>query len=229
MTGPGPHGALSVDPAGRPVGWHYREARLRLDEVLRPLSRAQWETPVPACPGWRVRDVLAHLLGNIEDAGRGRLAGPPSPELTAEQTARHADDEPVDLLDRWAAASPRFEAAIAERWPAAIDIVSHEHDVRSALGRPGARDHESVVTMAIRLADGIASTAPIAVHFDGAPTDDGGDRGGLALRTSPFELFRLRLGRRSRQQVCELDWSANPDGVVDDLFIFGPASEPIVE
>jgi Mycothiol maleylpyruvate isomerase N-terminal domain len=33
------------------------------------------ETPVPACPEWRVRDVIAHLVGLCEDWVDHRLDG----------------------------------------------------------------------------------------------------------------------------------------------------------
>ena len=41
--------------------------RAALLEVLRDLSPAEWELPT-ACPGWSVKDVAAHLLG--DDFGR---------------------------------------------------------------------------------------------------------------------------------------------------------------
>jgi hypothetical protein len=50
------------------------------------------------------------------------------------------------------------------------------------------------------------------------------------LRTTPFEVFRFRLGRRTRQQVADLDWTPVPDdALLDSLFIFGPAAAPLVE
>jgi hypothetical protein len=51
----------------------------------------------------------------------------------------------------------------------------------------------------------------------------------LVLRTSAFEAFRLRLGRRSRSQVLALDWSDDPGDLVDRLFVFGPAEVDLVE
>jgi uncharacterized protein (TIGR03083 family) len=225
---------MAIDRTARSVGWHYREARLRIDSLLRPLADDLWERPTFACPGWRVRDVLAHLVGNTEDAAAGRLNGIPTEELTAAQVSRHRDDHPLDLLDQWAAAGPLIEEAISgpPRWPAAVDVLTHEHDIRSALGDRGARENESVSTVAAMLAVGLDSPVPLSIQLDGhqiddSPTDDSGAR--LTLRTTAFEFFRLRLGRRSLRQVRELDWSGDPEPVVEDLFIFGPASESIVE
>ena len=47
-----------------------------------------------------------------------------------------------------------------------------------------------------------------------------------------FELFRSRLGRRSRHQVRAYDWSGadnDIEAVVDVWFAFGPSLVPIVE
>ena len=47
-----------------------------------------------------------------------------------------------------------------------------------------------------------------------------------------FELFRSRLGRRSREQVRSCDWTGSDDdidAVLDSWFIFGPSLLPIDE
>jgi hypothetical protein len=177
---------------------------------------------------------LAHLVGNTEDAAAGRLTGIPAEELTAAQVRRHRHDHPLDLLDQWVGAGPLIEEAISRppRWPAAIDVLTHEHDIRAAIGDVHGRHHESVSTVAGMLAVGIDAPVPLTIQLDGFPIDDppiDDSTEALTLRTTPFEFFRLRLGRRSCRQVCDLDWSGDPEPVVDHLFIFGPSSEPIVE
>lgn len=47
-----------------------------------------------------------------------------------------------------------------------------------------------------------------------------------------FEMFRSRLGRRSRQQVRDAEWEgtdADIDAVLDHWFSFGPSPSPIEE
>jgi len=51
----------------------------------------------------------------------------------------------------------------------------------------------------------------------------------LGLRTTRFEAFRWRMGRRSRDQLAALDWSGDPAPVLDHLVVFGPARTDIVE
>jgi len=51
----------------------------------------------------------------------------------------------------------------------------------------------------------------------------------LGLRTTRFEAFRWRMGRRSRDQLAALDWSGDPAPVLDHLVVFGPARTDIIE
>lgn len=217
------------------VGWHYERARRRIDDLVRPLRPEQCDTAVPACPGWRVRDVLAHLVGGPEDAAAGRLDGIPTDEQTAAQVDRHRAETAIELLDTWRDMSPFVADAItkANIWPPAFDAVTHEHDLRGALGVPGARDDESVELFARMSASVVA--APVPLIFDvgteripaGATSLD--DENALTLRTTPFELFRLRLGRRSRRQVEAMAWSGDPAPVLPHLFVFGPSPLDIIE
>jgi len=57
----------------------------------------------------------------------------------------------------------------------------------------------------------------------------GRDEPVLGLRTTRFEAFRWRMGRRSRDQLAALDWSGDPAPVLDHLVVFGPARTDIIE
>lgn len=211
------------------LGDHYLQAQARIDALVRDLDAAAWDTPVPACPGWRARDVIAHLYGIVEDGAAGRLRGIPGPELTAEQVERHRDTPVADLLGSWAEAAPLMAAALeqSQRWPGVMDVVTHEHDLRTALGRPGARDHESIAVLAGLLADGLVAARPeVGLVVDGRTVGTGG----TVLTTSSFEVFRSRLGRRTRAEVVAGDWSSPPpDELLDAWFVFGPTPTSIGE
>jgi uncharacterized protein (TIGR03083 family) len=218
------------------IAVHYAEARARLTAVVGELSLQQWDTPVPACPGWSVHDVLSHLVGTIEDAEAGRLTGPPDEEQTAEQVARHHDDDPQALLANWDELAPGFELNVAALgvWPAMFDVLSHEHDVRGALGRPGARDVDGVRLAADLLLRWCRTPVAVEVELDGDRTvivraEDGSSACSLGLQASSFEVLRFRLGRRSRDQVAAMEWTDDPTPVLDSLFTFGPAAHDLVE
>jgi uncharacterized protein (TIGR03083 family) len=214
------------------LGFHYAQARQRVSELALSLSGPEVATPVAACPGWTVHDVVAHLVGLVGDAVEGRLKGIPTEEQTKEQVARHRDVSMGDMLDAWAVFAPPFEDVVrtSEIWPAVMDCVSHEHDIRAALNRPGNRDIDFVRLGAERLARSIDVGARVAISFtDGTTIESGtGDRT-YRLHTTPFELMRLRLGRRTRDEVLALDWSSDATPIVDELFVFGPTPVSIGE
>ena len=214
------------------VGEHYRRVRLRLTDLLRGIGDDDWSVPVPACPGWTVHDVLSHVVGIVEDVNAGLITGPPDESQTAAQVERHRHDGPADMLDRWTDLGEPFEQLVTavQAWPAALDVLSHEHDIRAALDRPGARDDELVLTAARQMIELIDVDGTLTVDL-GVQTVCSARKPGpdYRLRATPFEVFRFRLGRRSRDQVAGLDWSCDPEGVLDDLFVFGPASEPLSE
>ncbi len=222
---------MRTPPVGT-VGDRYRSSRLRTTDLLSVLGTDEWATPVPTCPGWSVHDVLSHLVGVAEDALSGRITGPPPPEVTAEEVARHAGDDPVELLAAWGELAPSLEAALSQfrLWPGFFDALAHEHDVRGALGTPGARDHDDVDLAAELLVRDLALPVALELDLGGRVVEPAGcDGPPLRVATSSYEVFRFRLGRRSRAQVAALDWSGDPGPVLDRLFIFGPAEVDVAE
>lgn len=210
--------------------------RQRIMSLVSGLADAELAAPVPACPGWSVRDVLAHLAATAEDVQAGRLTGVPTDEQTAAQVARFAGRDLAGILAAWEAAAPAFEQAIAgfRVWPGVIDLASHEHDIRGAVGRPGARDSDAVWHGAGRLLGWLRSPVPLRVvvedaEFLAGPADGTGAAPALQLTTSRFEALRWRMGRRSRAQLAALEWSGDPAAVLDHLMVFGPAAADVVE
>lgn len=210
----------------------YRETRERVLSLVSEFDTTALGALVPACPAWSVQDVVAHLTATAQDAVAGRLSGPPTEEETAAQVARFAGCDIAHILAAWTEAAPRFETAIGTFGilPALIDITSHEHDIRGAVGRPGARDSEAVRYCAERLLSGLRSPAPLRVVVEDAEFRVGPDDGAeLILTTSRFEALRWRMGRRSRAQLAALDWSSDPTQVLDHLVVFGPATSDVIE
>jgi|SRR5215469_3230179 len=209
----------------------YRDTRERLTDFVAGLDSVQLSAQVPACPGWAVRDVLAHLTAIPEDALAGRLAGVPDEEFTADQVARFADVSVPEMLTRWSAAAPRFEEVVQgfQIWPAVIDVASHEQDIRGAVGRPGARDCAAIRGTTAWLMSWLEAPVPFRILTEHGEYLVGGDHPTLTLSTSEYELFRWRMGRRSRAQLAAMDWSDDPSGVLDQLAVFGPAASDVVE
>jgi hypothetical protein len=204
-------------------------------EFARTLEPDDWITPVPCTPAWTVRDVLSHVSGIPDDALAGRMAGAPGEAWTAAQVERNRDAGVEQLLSRWSQQASAFAEVIEQmgegRPP--IDCHSHEHDIRHALGRPGARSNAIIDTASFASVD-----APVRVvieFVDGSivTTGDATSASTVTLRgATRFELFRSRLGRRSRQQVRDAAWAgadADIEAVLDRWFSFGPSPSPIDE
>lgn len=215
------------------LGEEYRRGRERLAALLADGPEDRWDRPVRACPGWTVRGVVSHLLGTVEDALAGRITGPPGEELTAEQVARHAAAAGPDLLARWAELAPPFEEVVTagEIWPAVLDVVSHEHDVRLALGRPGGRDDAVVLAGATALVTRLEAPWRLEATLTEGGTVRSAPAAGpvYRLRTSAFEVLRLRLGRRSPAEVRALAWDPISPPDLTPLFVFGPRTTPLRE
>jgi uncharacterized protein (TIGR03083 family) len=134
------------------LGICYEQTRQRIVDVIRAATstdEAAASRPVPACPGWRVRDVLAHLSGNCTDVAAGNIADAGTDAWTAAQVDARRDLPLDELVAESNEAGPML-AAIVDDFPGrygeqmVADITVHEHDIRGALGMPGARDSRSL-------------------------------------------------------------------------------------
>lgn len=223
---------MAIDTAGPDLGWLYRDTRERLTALVSGLDEAALACPVPACPGWLVRDVMAHVTAVAEEAVAGLLTGPPSPEETAGQVARLAGTSVPELLGGWDRTGPAFEKIVTagQVWPAVADAASHEQDIRGALGLAGARDCQAIWHCAGHLLARLDPPVRLRVRVEDGEFVAGPETGPeLQLVTSRFDAFRWRMGRRSRSQLAALGWSGDPSAVLDHLVVFGPSPADIVE
>jgi hypothetical protein len=189
-----------------------------------------------------VTDVLAHLFGIQMDILEGNLAGAGSREWTGEQIRRFAPLGLGELVHRWNETSPQIEV-MGAAFPAqamaqlVFDAATHEHDIRGALGRAGAREADSVVVALTFVEHGLDGMVD-EQHLPGIELDSpafattiGTCPPGLRLSSSTFELFRVFGGRRSDSQIGALPWEGDPDPY---LKFFGdapvqPPARPLIE
>lgn len=213
------------------IARHYQDTKERIIALMTGPDDAAWRTAVAACPGWSIRDVVAHLAAVADDWASGRLEGAPTDEGTAAQIARFGGHGVAEVLAAWADAAARLdhmaEAALA---PPLGDIICHEHDIRGAAGQPGARDSAAVWWASDRLLADLRTPLPLHVTVEDAQHRSGPDVGTeIRLRTTRFEALRWRTGRRSRAQLAAMDWSGDPAPVLDHLYMFGPADADLIE
>lgn len=223
---------MSDKPTGEDIARHYRSAHERLAGFARGLSAEQADTAVPGTPGWSVHDVLAHLAAIPTDGLAGRISGIPTDDQTATQVAERKDRDIAELLDEWAPNVPAMcEGAVAGLVPPnlAVDALTHEQDIRGALGVTPALSDEELRFCTTRYAFGCgrglkeAGIPPLAIS---ATDTDFAFTAGVgepvaSVRASEFELFRALSGRRSRRQVAAYEWDGESSTYLDRFNIFG--------
>ena len=197
----------------------YRGVRSRVTELVRDLDDASLERTSPATPLWTVHDVLAHLVGDVTDVVDGNLEGVASDAWTQAQVDRRRGVAVADLLEEWERGAPVVESVLDGIDPLMqtmflTDAVTHEHDIRHAIDRPGARDSDAIafsygrVVIGLGIARGDAGALRV-VHDDGEDLLGGGPVT-ATVRTTRFEVVRAAVGRRSTEEISGWDWEGEP-------------------
>lgn len=209
----------------------YADTRQRVVALVRDLDDERAARPTPACPGWTVRDVVAHVAGVAADVAADRLDGAPGPEWTARHVTERAGRSTAELLVEWEEHGPAVEAFVAAKTgivPFVMDVVTHEQDIRAALGEPAALGSVGfdyglqgfVLALDYRLKkQGLPALCLRA--GDEEWTVGEGDPG-ATVTTTPLELFRALSGRRSAAQVRAYQWDGDPEPYLPVLSPFGP-------
>jgi len=194
----------------------YVAVRERVVDLARALPEEAGDTPVPHCPAWTVRELLAHLVGVPEDILAGRMEGVTTEAWTAAQVERHRGESLGHLADSFAAGAAAFDGVLPHipspvNSQLVMDATTHEHDLRHAVGRPDARDAPSVTVALGWLLDRAERTSPgLAGEL-------------LASGATAFDLLRALTGRRSPDQITALGLDA---GRVTALLAGSPLRPP---
>ena len=134
--------------------------------------------------------------------------------------------------------SPEVEANAALLGPAVgqwlLDACTHEHDIRQALGQPGAHESAAVALgyewgtdRLVGTLDG-AGAPGLALRTEAGTKDLGGEPH-TGVQTSRFEIVRAMTGRRSRAQVEAYGWDGPPRPEHLVLAIFTLRADDFVE
>lgn len=85
-----------------------RTERELFNAYLEQLPEGAWDKE-SLCEGWRIRDVVSHVIGNAHDIATGNVADAGSVEYNQRQIDERASKTPKELLDEWKTAGPAFE------------------------------------------------------------------------------------------------------------------------
>jgi len=203
------------------VGAVYAAGRERVIGLVDGLPADRVTMFVPACPEWRVRDVLAHVSGTCVDILAGRLDGAGTDPWTETQVAARRDRDFGEILAEWNEVAPQVEAVAKDFGTAGkqwvFDFATHEQDLRGALATPGARDSDAwwielgFITPAFHGAVADLGLAPVRIVTADRDWTPAGVDPVETLIVDAFELGRALTGRRSPDQVRAFGWSTDPE------------------
>ncbi|MGW4434243.1 maleylpyruvate isomerase family mycothiol-dependent enzyme [Streptomyces sp. NPDC004596] len=180
-------------------------------DVLIPLLRARADAdfalPTLACPGWTVRDVLAHcsaaLIRVVESRFEKGVFSPESNDRDIAERARWTNARVLDELERgMTEAGPSIAKA-----GGALDMVAlgewvHAGDVREVLGEPGAYAGPGLPDALALLAQVTRAKEHLSLHADLDDMDEPLRLGAVAADAPPARyigdaptLVRLYSGR----------------------------------
>lgn len=213
----------------------YRESQ---DAILHLINEENATTQVPACPEWNLRELLAHLTGALIDLSTDNVEDGPTPAWTATHLERYRDASVDDLAAIWCMAADSNEAkALYEKLGVSLlpDIVTHEYDVRGALGNTGHRDAEGLMAIYPIVSAWLDGSfrqkglQSITLGTELAPVIVGDGMPQASLSTNVFDLSRVLTGRRSSAQVRAMEWSVDPSPWIEHLFLMGPRESDLTE
>ncbi|MGW1586870.1 maleylpyruvate isomerase family mycothiol-dependent enzyme [Streptomyces sp. NPDC002386] len=180
-------------------------------EVLIPLLRARadadFASPAAACPGWTVRDVLAHCSAALTRVVQGRFEegvfSPASNDRDIAERAGWTNARIVDELERgMAEAGPVIAKAGGVLDVIALGEWVHAGDVREALGEPGAYAGGALPDALALLAHVTREKEHLSLHADLDDLDEPLRLGAVAGDAPPARyigdaptLVRLYSGR----------------------------------
>lgn len=175
--------------------------------LLRSRPDADFALPTAGCPGWTVRDVLAHCSSALMRVVESRFEkGVFSPECNDRDIAERADWTNARVVDELEHGMTEAGPAIAKAG-GILDIVAvgewvHGGDVRDVLGEPGAYEGPGLPHALTLLARITREQGRLPLHADLDDVDEPLTLGAVSGERTPARfigdaatLVRLYAGR----------------------------------
>lgn len=222
----------------------YRQARERIVGLVRAASAEQRARVVPACPEWTVQDTVAHLAAVATEVVHGRLTAVPGDEHTAAQIEQRRAQPLAAILAEWEDAAaqlagwtstggPVAEAVATRRMPHPMvhDVLTHEADIRGALGagRPPTAAWSTSLALMLRHPERLGRYGTLTVRAGAHRFTAGSGEPSTTLDVDPYEFWRAQVGRRSHAQMAAWSWSGQPAPYLQAIPVFGPTETDLTE
>lgn len=222
------------------AGAIYHDTRVRISELVRGLTADQLALRVPACPGWTVQQLLAHLVGVAADIVDGNLEEVASEPWTSAQVEARAGRTAGDLLTEWDAVGGIVERMVdglpsRSRARLLTDLATHEQDLRSALGEARDRDSAGARTAresyywALQYRIRRAGLPALRLHSEEDDRVLGEGEPAAAVTAPAFDLERATAGRRSLRQIRAFTWEGDAESYIPLFPNFDAPHEDVVE
>jgi uncharacterized protein (TIGR03083 family) len=187
----------------------YEATRDRMLAVALDASDGELTARVPSCPEWTAHDLVAHCAGIPTALTTG--AGPTGDiQAWLDGIVESRREVPVaDLAAQWRDCGEAVRPIVeGSGGMLVVDVLTHEHDLRGALGRPGDRDTPELGAglqlFADLLAPNVAAAGlpPFTVECpDGASARSGEGEPGWTLLVDPWNATRILGSRRTAAEV----------------------------
>jgi len=214
----------------------YLDSARRVADLVTPLDAAALQTLTPACPEWTVHDVLAHLAGGAASFGTPDFAGVGTDPWTKAHVESRRDASVADLVAERQASLPKLEQVPSDNlraWlPIVHDALTHEADIRGAIGAPGLPADALAAAfplLAAVLPMRLSALGPMTLELDGQPRSWGDGPPGLVVSTQTFEFWRGVYGRRSERQLRSWVVAGDAEAFAKELPLFGPRTTDLFE
>lgn len=217
----------------------YAHLQAEIIALARSLTAEEVVLKVPQCPAWSIGEVIAHVVGIVDDILSNNLADIGTDSWTELHLAKRVDMSLHQVCDEWETLAAPFRA-LGEANPvmpmrACADLITHHHDVLQALGRPGARE-----TAAVRLAlerygpyfcerAGAAGLPVVRVEAGEQAWQSGEGEPTAVVTEQAFELLRAFSGRRSTAQILAMNWTGDAEPYLAVASPYGLPSDDVIE
>lgn len=224
---------MAFDPTPDEIADRWVDSRDRVREFMGQVVGDDLDRIVPGTPKWTVIELLSHVVGSPIDLANGNFDGAGGPDWTQAQVEARRGRGRSEILEEWDDAVVAIVTKIrAGEIPAPVtyDVITHEQDLRGALGLDPLPDARCLAFMtdgfAYRLERVIAKRElPPVQLVDPESGWTAGGSGGVTWTGSQFEFFRGMTGRRSNAQVAAMDWSDDVAPYLPLISVFGDLPE----
>ncbi|MEO8322801.1 MAG: maleylpyruvate isomerase family mycothiol-dependent enzyme [Actinomycetota bacterium] len=210
----------------------YRTSAERVAELIEQVPDEKLTIMVPACPEWSVKDLIAHFAGVAGDVATGNLTAVGSEEWTSAQIATRKETPVGEILEEFRTQAAQLAGAIEHLHPAIAgmmlgDLVTHEHDLRGAIGKHGERNSEGVAAatytyvrrLGRKLRDAELPTVLVVGSSGRWPAGKGEPQ--ATVTAADVELLRALTGRRTEDEIRALEWDGDPETFLPYFSAYG--------